>query len=172
MADVMKHLEAMITDMDGVAVAIYGKLTKGLFPVKTIRLDHQGEQAPNPESRLTLAPERDSLGKNRLQLQWRLSTLDKHSVRRTQEILGQELGRAGLGRLQIELDEDDTVWPPSLTVGQHHMGTTRMHVDPKRGVVDSNCRVHDIENLFIAGSSVFPTSGGVNPTLTIVALTI
>jgi choline dehydrogenase-like flavoprotein len=170
--DFVKHLGAMITDIDGVAVAVYGKLAKGHFPVKMIRLDNQGEVAPNPESRITLSPERDGLGKSRARLQWRLSALDKHSLRRTHEILGQELGRAGLGRLQIELDEDDTVWPPNLTAGHHHMGTTRMHVDPKQGVVDSNCRVHDMENLFIAGSSVFPTSGGVNPTLTIVALAI
>ena len=54
----------------------------------------------------------------------------------------------------------------------HHMGTTRMHEDPKRGVVDPDCRVHGIENLFVAGSSVFPTCGHANPTLTIVALTL
>ena len=52
------------------------------------------------------------------------------------------------------------------------MGTTRMHVDPAQGVVDADCRVHGIENLFIAGSSVFPTGGYANPTLTIVALAV
>jgi choline dehydrogenase-like flavoprotein len=52
----------------------------------------------------------------------------------------------------------------------HHMGTTRMDEDPKRGVVDANCRLHELPNLFVAGSSVFPTVGNVNPTLTIIAL--
>jgi choline dehydrogenase-like flavoprotein len=59
-----------------------------------------------------------------------------------------------------------------MTGGKHHMGTTRMHVDPKQGVVDPDCRVHGVGNLFIAGSSVFPTGGYANPTLTIVALAI
>jgi choline dehydrogenase-like flavoprotein len=52
------------------------------------------------------------------------------------------------------------------------MGTTRMHVDPKRGVVDPDCRVHGVANLYVAGSSVFPTSGYANPTFTIVALAL
>ena len=52
------------------------------------------------------------------------------------------------------------------------MGTTRMSNDPSRGVVDRNCKVHDVENLYVAGSSVFPTSGSANPTLTLVALTL
>jgi choline dehydrogenase-like flavoprotein len=50
------------------------------------------------------------------------------------------------------------------------MGTTRMHPDPKQGVVDADCRVHGISNLFVAGSSVFPTYGTANPTYTILAL--
>jgi choline dehydrogenase-like flavoprotein len=54
----------------------------------------------------------------------------------------------------------------------HHMGTTRMHADPRQGVVDAQCRVHGIENLFIAGSSVFPTCGADMPTITIVALAL
>jgi choline dehydrogenase-like flavoprotein len=52
------------------------------------------------------------------------------------------------------------------------MGTTRMALDPRRGVVDQDCRVHGVENLYIAGSSVFPTCGFANPTLTIVELAL
>ncbi len=78
-------------------------------------------------------------------------------------------GRAGVGRLKLTLSDDDT-WPPDLVGARHHIGTTRMHPDPKRGVVDANGRVHGIQNLFVAGSSVFPTVGSANPTLTIVAL--
>jgi choline dehydrogenase-like flavoprotein len=55
---------------------------------------------------------------------------------------------------------------------RHHMGTTRMSRDPRHGVVDADSRVHGIENLYVAGSSVFPTSGSANPTLTIVALAL
>jgi choline dehydrogenase-like flavoprotein len=56
--------------------------------------------------------------------------------------------------------------------GKHHIGTTRMHADPKQGVVDPDCRIHGLANLYVAGSSVFPTSGYANPTLTIVALAL
>ena len=59
-----------------------------------------------------------------------------------------------------------------MSSGMHHMGTTRMHDDPRQGVVDANCRVHDLANLYVAGSSVFPTGGVANPTLTMVALAI
>ncbi len=55
---------------------------------------------------------------------------------------------------------------------RHHIGTTRMHVDPKNGVVNEHCRVHGLKNLYVAGSSVFPTSGLANPTLTITALAL
>jgi choline dehydrogenase-like flavoprotein len=65
----------------------------------------------------------------------------------------------------------DEVFEQSMT-SYHHMGTTRMHTDPRQGVVDADCRVHDMSNLYVAGSSVFPTCGQVNPTLNLVAVTI
>jgi choline dehydrogenase-like flavoprotein len=133
-------------------------------------LNHMAEQAPNPSSRVTLGQERDALGQNRVQLDWHLSPIDIKSMIRAQGIIDEELRHAGLGRLRIEL-EDETP-PGDLHGGWHHMGTTRMHVDPQKGVVDENCKVHGISNLFIAGSSVFPTGGYANPVLTIVALAI
>ena len=73
----------------------------------------------------------------------------------------------------IDLDGDDpTAWPTPVYGGYHHMGTTRMHVSPAEGVVDAQCRVHGIANLFVVGSSVFPTGGHANPMLTIVALAL
>jgi choline dehydrogenase-like flavoprotein len=107
-----------------------------------------------------------------VELDWRLSPIDKVSVRRTVEIVGMELGQASLGRLQSKIDDSDTVWPEDLTGVWHHMGTTRMNDDPKKGVVDKNCQVHGVSNLFIAGSSVFPTAGSGTPTLLIIALAL
>jgi choline dehydrogenase-like flavoprotein len=130
------------------------------------------EQAPNPQSRVRLGDERDALGMPRVVLEWRLSPIDKRSLRRGHRILARELARAGLGRLQLMLSEDDMEWPEDLAVGSHHMGTTRMHADPRQGVVDAQCRVHGVANLYVAGSSVFPTSGAANPTLTLVALAV
>jgi choline dehydrogenase-like flavoprotein len=141
------------------------------IPVTRINVIARIDPAPNPDSRVRLGSERDRLGQPRLQLDWRLSALDKYSVRRAMEIFGLELGRAGLGRLQIGSD-DDAAWPADLQGGWHHMGTTRMSADPKQGVVDQNCRVHGLANLFVAGSSVFPTAGSGTPTLTLVSLAL
>ena len=105
-------------------------------------------------------------------LDWRLSDLDRHSLRRGLEIVGEEMGKAGLGRLKLAdwiLDEDYAI-PGNGSY--HHIGTTRMHPDPKQGVVDADCRVHGIDNLSIAGSSVFPTCGFANSTLTLTALAL
>ena len=63
-------------------------------------------------------------------------------------------------------------WREEVIGGPHHMGTTRMSADPRRGVVDADCRVHSVENLYVAGSSVFATSGYTNPTFTIVCLAL
>jgi choline dehydrogenase-like flavoprotein len=130
----------------------------------------QAEQAPNPESRVTLSETRNRFGIRKARLDWRLLPSDGHSIRRAQEILGAELHAAGLGRLE-DLFGDE--WPPTLIAGlYHHLGTTRMHLDPRHGVVDPSCRVHGVSGLYVTGGSVFPTSGAANPTLTIVALAL
>ena len=137
---------------------------------RVYRMDHMGEQMPDPESRVTLSHERDPLGMPRVRLDWRLAAEDLRSMARSQEILDEELRRTGAGRLQIFLDEETP--PPGLKGGWHHMGTTRMDDDPKRGVVDRHGAVHGIANLFVTGSSVFPTVGYANPLLTVGALAI
>jgi hypothetical protein len=170
--DFVKHLGNVIGDIDDVATVAVEKVSRRREgAVGLASLYNRTEQAPNPDSRVTLSNERDPFGKNRVRLAWRLSEIDKRSIRRAHAIIGEELGRAGLGRFHLDLDESPA-WPPLLIGGFHHMGTTRMHVDPKRGVVNANCQVHGISNLFVAGSSVFPTSGYTGPTLTIVALAL
>jgi choline dehydrogenase-like flavoprotein len=88
--------------------------------------------------------------------------------------LGAEVARLNLGRVRLAdwLLDGSSALPSDVRGGFHHMGTTRMAADPKDGVVDADCRVHGIENLFVAGSSVFATGGCANPTLTIVALAL
>ena len=134
------------------------------------RLNHMTEQIPNPNSRLFLIEEKDALGRNRVCLDWRLSSVDINSIIQSQKIIDEELQKSGLGRLQINLKSDEP--PQSLQGGWHHMGTTRMHSNPQKGVVDENGKVHGVSNLFIAGPSLFPTCGYANPVLTIVALAI
>ena len=112
----------------------------------------------------------DPLGLHRVELDWRLPADFSKNVLRAHELLAQELGRTGLGRVRINLDEAEV---KTATINaHHHMGTTRMHSDPKQGVVDENCRIHGMANLYVAGSSVFPTYSFDDPTLTIVALAL
>ena len=129
------------------------------------------EQAPNPDSRVSLSDQRDSLGLQRLKLDWRLTEQDRLSFYTHLRSLALEFGALGIGRLRETAAGPDD-WPQPVGGGSHHMGTTRMSNDPSRGVVDRNCKVHEVENLYVAGSSVFPTSGSANPTLTLVALTL
>ncbi len=142
--------------------------------VDNIGITTRIEPAPNPDSRILLVGERDELGMQRVALDWRLSEIDKRNVRRTLEVFGAEIARTGVGRLRITYDQDEgeSGWPDDMGGGEHLMGTTRMSDDPKQGVVDRNCRVHGMSNLFVSGSSVFPTAGGATPTLMLVALAL
>ena len=142
----------------------------GAGPPQRAELFARFEQAPSAESRVRLSEERDALGQRRVVLDWRLGALERDSLRRTLEILAEDLAAAGTARVRIE--DASAAGAPEFTGGEHHMGTTRMSGDPSTGVVDRDCRVHGIENLYVAGSSVFPTVGWANPTLTIVALSL
>lgn len=142
---------------------------------KSYQLFTRIEQAPNPESRVTLETEKDSLGVPRATLHWVLTPLEKRSIRKIHELLGQQVGLAGVGRVRMMeylQNENDPSWPEFTGGGWHHMGTTRMSDDPKKGVVDSNCKIHGISNLYVAGSSCFTTAAACNPTLTLTALSI
>jgi choline dehydrogenase-like flavoprotein len=140
----------------------------------------RAEQAPNHESRVMLSEQNDAFGVPRIRLDWRLCDLDIHSVDRLVDALDSEFRRLGLGEVTKAnwLTAPERVWRTDPLVsahpigGYHHMGTTRMADDPRQGVTDAFGRVHGIENLFVAGSSLFPTSGWANPTLTIVALAL
>jgi choline dehydrogenase-like flavoprotein len=154
-----------------IATVGYRELRGGL-PVEHIDLTTRIDPAPNPDSRIRLGTERDALGIRRAELHWALSPIDHFSVIRTLELIGAEVGRLGIGRVQVLLDDDDDAWPDDLAGGWHHMGTTRMSEDPTRGVVDADLKVHGIDNLYVAGSSVFPTAGSGTPTMTIVALAL
>ena len=130
----------------------------------------QAEQAPNPDSRVTLGTRRDRFGLPVARVDWRPAPSDRASIRASQKAVDTALRAAGLGHVEFMLGDEH---PPTLLEGNfHHLGTTRMHTDPARGVVDADCRVHGVRNLYVAGSSVFPTYGCSNPTLTVVALAL
>jgi hypothetical protein len=132
------------------------------------------EQAPNPESRITLSDRLDRFGQHKVHLDWRLTALDRLTYRTVPLLFGAELARLNYGRLRLASWVSAEGPDVQLLVGgrHHHFGTTRMSDDPRRGVVDRNCRIHGVANCYVAGSSCFPTSGQALPTFTIVALAI
>jgi choline dehydrogenase-like flavoprotein len=127
------------------------------------------ELSPDPERRLTLADEKDALGLPRLKLNMRVAENDFHLYHQTLREMGRQLLASGAGMLKINRRQD---WSKTMDWGNHHLGTTRMHEDPKKGVVNADGLVHGVNNLYVAGSSVFPTYGSSNPTLNLVAVTL
>jgi choline dehydrogenase-like flavoprotein len=134
-------------------------------------VEFHAEQAPNPDSRLTLSAERDAFGMPRLKIDWRITELDLRSLEKSYDLLARELQLRGAGRLDFDREKLLIKAQRNGIVGGHHVGTTRMSVEPGDGVVDPDCRVHGVGNLYVASASVFPTSGQANPTLTLLALT-
>ncbi|MDJ0947538.1 MAG: GMC family oxidoreductase [Alphaproteobacteria bacterium] len=174
--DLGEKVWRIASDLDDVGVNAYREFMLGEEPIpefQNVIMWSTSEQAPNPDSRVMLGEQRDALGIPRVQLDWRLTELDKYTKASIAKIAAAELARLGIARAKLEdwLLDPNGSWP-DVAGEHHHMGTTRMSDDPKKGVVQGDCRVHGVDNLYIAGSSVFPTGGTVNPTLTIVALAL
>ena len=147
---------------------------KSFEPNATANIYLTCEQEPNPESRILLSDQTDALGIYRVEVRWKLTDLTRQTMLKFAKVLSDEFQRTGIG--EIELDTwfrgESSTWEDHIADQFHHMGTARMHDSPTCGVVDNNCRIHSITNLYIGGSAVFPTSGHSNPTLTIIALAI
>ena len=144
----------------------------GLLSAVDVVMD--AEQVPNRKSRVTLDDDCDALGVPRACIDWRLGEQDLRTLGRSAGAFGAELERHGLARFRLDkwLAEPTSDWASHVHDVYHHAGTTRMANHPAKGVTDPACRVHGIANLFVAGSSVFPTAGHANPTLTILALAL
>jgi hypothetical protein len=145
-----------------------------------LAVSFMSEQLPNPASAVRLAAETDALGRRMVSIDWRLSSLDVHLIRRGLQRFQHAVQQTGQGAVYFPDAHGSTTdafltqhWSgdeATISGSHHHMGTTRMHSRADRGVVDVDCQHHQLANLFMAGSSVFPTGGYANPTLTITAL--
>jgi len=174
----MKHLRDVNFDFGDVwsvmqePGAIWDYLVNGEKPedVGAFILGNYCEQVPNPDSRIVLSSITNALGQNIAAMEWRLTPLDSETIRIAHRVIAHEIGRSGFGRFRYDMTTDEDGILDGAYGGYHHMGTTRMSEDPKTGVVDANCRMHEVPNVYVAGSSVFPSAGWPNPTLTIVAL--
>jgi choline dehydrogenase-like flavoprotein len=156
-------------------------LAERKFPSVIIRprtnlfsLDFHAEQAPNRESRIDLAAGIDKFGNRQVRVDWRYNNRDVETVAKSFDLLREDLTQAKIGHLALAAHEPDieTVVRRDGAYGGHHIGTARMAASPSSGVVDSNGKVFDVNNLYVAGSAAFPTSSQANPTLTIVALSL
>jgi choline dehydrogenase-like flavoprotein len=171
-ASAATHVGNVLGNLDGLMREGYRR--RRHRPVHGYRFIARTETAPDPANRVMLSDERDTLGQRRARLQWRPGNAERVTVEKTMLLIAAEFGRLDVGRIRLNelLLEDDDRWSENLSWFGHHMGTTRMSETPHTGVVDANCRVHGLANLYIAGSSVFPTSSYANPTLTLLALSL
>jgi choline dehydrogenase-like flavoprotein len=179
-----RHVLNVLTDPIDTAAFLAHWLTKRSlagrkFPSVILRnrtnrfsLEIHGEQVPQAHSRVTLTDTPDALGMPRLKVDWRYSQADIDSVRRSLDVMVEEFALSGKARLDYNRHtlEDDLVRFGAY--GGHHIGTTRMGHDVKTSVVNADCQVHSVHNLFVAGSAVFPTSSQANPTLTLIAMSL
>jgi choline dehydrogenase-like flavoprotein len=183
------HARTVMYGMDDVTHSLYDKLSRKPAPYwptlakggwsdvqsknavyGVFEVLHITEQTPDPNNRLVLGQGSDKLGRQAIRHISQWSATDKAGITRAWQVLSEEIEQTGLGRFIPEMEGDNFIL--ASPGASHHIGVTRMHNDSKQGVVDANCQVHGVSNLFISSSSVFPTGGYANPTLTIVALSL
>lgn len=175
--NLFSHISNFVMDIDLVAEAI------GRTSFDTSLFDHANdfagfslpmmmEHTPHRDNQIKLSDTKDKLGVPKIDIVWEVKQEDKDRVWKTLEIFAREVGAQGIGRLKLLKEREDRIFGDQMGFGSHHMGTTRMSDDKKYGVVDKNLKVFGTDNMYVAGSSVFPTGGHVPPTLTISALAI
>ncbi|MEP6547773.1 MAG: GMC family oxidoreductase [Gammaproteobacteria bacterium] len=179
-----KHIGNVMTDpFDALSFAWHmlkdRRLAQRKFPSIIIKskanlysIDYHAEQQPNRNSRVTLTPHRDPMGVPRINIDWQYTRGDVDTVTRALALLADEFKQGGAGTLQYDPATVEFEMTRYGAYGGHHIGTARMGTDPRTSVTDADCRVHGIDNLYVAGSATFPTSSQANPTLTIVALAL
>lgn len=165
-----RDMTRLLSDMPGTANSVARQFDKDRAPLY-YQLEHRIEQAPSRDSRVTVGADRDKLGMRPVTFHWALSDLDVKTINVGQDLVVRELSALNMGRFEVE-----TITLPMLrdrVLGHfHHTGTTRMADNYADGVVDANLKVHDVDNLYVGGSSVFPTTGYSGPTMTLVAFSI
>jgi len=162
--------DEMRKEYNSISKDIGGKGTTGQWYSKRCRVHF--EQEPDPDNRVSLIEDRDWLGTQKVKVTIKYSDLQKRTIVESMKAIGKALGESFMGKVRVSTDNTEIFNSFAAGVGGHHHGTTRMSDDPKLGTVNSDCQSHSVNNLFIAGASVFPTSSSENPTYTIIAMSI
>ena len=172
-----KDLKSLARDAMCVAPDFFGRMLrsadKELWCGAQVQMEW--EQVPQSENRVDLDGEADAHGVPRTRLHWRKSPAERKTAMVASQLFGEFLIRHDLGRLRLRRWLDDGRDYPKdygQIAGWHHMGGTRMASSPATGIVDRDCKVFGMDNLYIGGSSVFPTGGHANPTYSIVQLAL
>ena len=183
-ARTMAHLGNVIKDAPGTVAFLWNwlrrrTLAERKFPSIIVRprnlrfsLDFHAEQEPNPSSKVTLASSVDALGMPRINIDWKHSEQDIRTVSAALAALRSTLEHNKVGSFFYQPDEVEAEMTRYGAYGGHHLGTARMGTDPVTSVVNADCQLHEVDNVYVVGGAVFPTSGQANPTLTIVALAL
>lgn len=174
LANVLKHPGA--TALDSARLLSQARVEK--LPLILLNrggrysLRYHSEQAPNPDSRVWLGSQAKTGPE--LCIDFRYQEEDARSVVRAHEALDAALQASGKGRLEYWHPPGERLSAVLAQAGDgyHQLGTTRMGDDPAGSVVDRDCRAHGVRNLFIASSSVFPTSAAANPTFPMICLSL
>ncbi|MDH3673295.1 MAG: GMC family oxidoreductase [Gammaproteobacteria bacterium] len=168
--DWLRVLGVILLNMPQVVKYLYYRLYGATPEITAIRLRNFMEMAPHPENRVILGDEKDAYDQPIPVVRLQTTELDRHSLIALHRTLAEEIARNGLGELTSNLHNEE-IWPIDRDAS-HHLGATRMGENPRSSVVNPDCRLHTVENVYVAGGSVFPTSACSNPTFTIVALSI
>ncbi|MBE0579715.1 GMC oxidoreductase [Devosia sp.] len=170
--DVVRQLPTLLLNAPTTALTVADVRFNSIRTRNDYSLETVFEPVPNRQSRVTLSARADALGLRQAVVDWRLTDQDRDNFQRQTQLVLDGLVQMEVVQPSTEGRVRETIWPDDVMGCWHHMGTTRMSDDPARGVVNADCRVHGIHNLYIAGSSVFPTVGSDSPTITIVALAL
>lgn len=161
---------SLVNDVVRTVDALQNTVDEFSYNFRTYEVHHVVEQAPNPSSRVVLSEERDQLGSRRADLDWRLSEPDYRTLVAAEKAIPRFAGALEFGRVVSSEVTPESV-DDRVYEWHHHIGTTRMSTSEQTGVVDSDCRVHGVQNLYVAGSSVFCRSL-YSPTMAIVAFSL
>jgi|SaaInlV_120m_DNA_4_1040238.scaffolds.fasta_scaffold06143_3 choline dehydrogenase-like flavoprotein len=171
------HLSNILKDYDVIADAFSRKIAD--FPLiknEDYEYDYQVlamiEQTPYRNNRVYLGHKLDKFGLPKVKIDWTVTQIDRDMAWKSLELFAVDPAINKHGRVRLLYERDDRIWYDQLGFSQHHIGSTRMAENYSDGVVGADSKVYGTKNLFIAGSSVFPTGGHVPPTLTIAAMAI